>query len=78
VRARRLGWWRNYAKPSPKTDAGAECEFRYQPDGWSKPYRFVALRYEKTRAELDVEETAQYQLFETSQYKYRGLRDRHG
>ena len=31
-------------KPSPKTDADAECEFRYQPDGWSKPYRFVALR----------------------------------
>ena len=58
-------------KPSPKTDAGAECEFRYQPDGWSKPYRFVALRYEKTRAELDAEETEQYQLFETSQYKYR-------
>src|SRR6202050_914313 len=30
-------------KPSPKTDGDAECEFRYQPDGWSKPYRFVAL-----------------------------------
>jgi Transposase DDE domain group 1 len=29
-------------KPSPKTDADAECEFRYQPEGWSKPYRFVA------------------------------------
>jgi hypothetical protein len=58
-------------KSSPKTDAGAECEFRYQPDGWSKPYRFVALRYEKTREELNAEETEQYQLFETSQYKYR-------
>jgi hypothetical protein len=33
-------------KPSPKTDAEAECEFYYQPDGWSRPYRFVALRYE--------------------------------
>src|SRR6202051_649464 len=41
-------------KPSPKTDADAECEFRYQPDGWSKPYRFVALRYEKTRAEREA------------------------
>ncbi len=30
-------------RPSPKTDADAECEFFYQPDGWSKPYRFVAL-----------------------------------
>jgi len=58
-------------QPSPRTDAGAECEFYYQPDGWSKPYRFVALRYEKTRAEREAEEAEQYQLFETSQYKYR-------
>jgi hypothetical protein len=65
---RRAGW-----KPSPKTDGDAECEFRYQPDGWSKPYRFVALRYEKTRDEMTAEETEQYQLFETSQYKYRVL-----
>jgi len=58
-------------QPSPRTDAGAECEFCYQPDGWSKPCRFVALRYEKTRAEREAEEAEQYQLFETSQYKYR-------
>jgi hypothetical protein len=58
-------------QPSPKTDADAECEFRYQPEGWSKPYRFVALRYEKPRQELEAEEPEQYQLFETSQYKYR-------
>ena len=60
-------------KPSPKTDADAECEFRYQPDGWKKQYRFVALRYEKAREEVGVEETEQYQLFETSQYKYRAF-----
>ena len=60
-------------KPSPKTDAEAECEFHYQPEGWSKPYRFVALRYEKTREELEAGETEQYQLFETSQYKYRAF-----
>src|SRR5476651_1873324 len=58
-------------KPSPKTDADAECEFRYQPDGWSKPYRFVALRKQKPREELEAEEIEQYQLFETRQYKYR-------
>jgi len=58
-------------KPSPKTDAAAECEFRYQPEGWSKPYRFVALRYEKTREEQEEGEPEQYQLFETSQYQYR-------
>jgi hypothetical protein len=60
-------------KPSPKTDAEAECEFRYQPDGWRKPYRFVALRKEKLREELEAEDAEQYQLFETSQYKYRVL-----
>jgi hypothetical protein len=58
-------------KPSPKTDAGWECEFRYQPEGWSKPYRFVALGYEKECEKVEAEETEQYQLFETSQYKYR-------
>ncbi len=31
----------------------------------------MALRYEKTREEMKAEETEQYQLFETSQYKYR-------
>jgi Transposase DDE domain group 1 len=60
-------------QPSPKTDADAQCEFRYQPDGWSKAYRFVALRKEKPRDEREAEETEQYQLFETSQYKYRAF-----
>jgi hypothetical protein len=62
-------------QPSPQTDADAECEFYYQPEGWSKPYRFVALRkqkpQEKPRQPVPVEEPEQYQLFETSQYKYR-------
>jgi hypothetical protein len=59
-------------KPSPKTDGDAEYEFFYQPVGWKKACRFVALRYEKTREELEAEEaTEQYQLFETGQYKYR-------
>ena len=58
-------------KPSPKTDADEECEFSYQPEGWRKAYRFVALRKEKPRAEVEAEQAEQYQLFETSQYKYR-------
>ena len=58
-------------KPSKNTDADAECEFLYQPEGWKKPYRFVALRYEKPREEMDAKESEQYQLFETSQYRYR-------
>ena len=56
---------------SNKTDAGWECEFRYQPEGWSHPYRFVALRYQKAREEQETEETEQYPLFETSPYRYR-------
>jgi hypothetical protein len=58
-------------KPSPNTDAQAQCEFRYQPEGWSQPYRFVALRYEKPREQLGPAEAEQYQLFETGPYKYR-------
>ena len=58
-------------KESKKTDAGWQCEFRYQPEGWSKPYRFVALRYEKAREVGEAQQAEQYQLFETSQYKYR-------
>ena len=60
-------------KESKKTDAGWECEFRYQPEGWSQPFRFVALRYEKAKEEVEAEETGteQYQLFETSRYRYR-------
>jgi hypothetical protein len=58
-------------KPSKKTDAEWECEFRYQPQGWDQAYRFVALCYQKAPEEMETKETEQYQLFETSQYKYR-------
>ncbi len=58
-------------KPSPKTDANAECEFRYQPNGWDQAFRFVALRYEKKADEVEAGEAEQYQLFETSRYTYR-------
>ena len=54
-------------KPT-KTDADEQCEFRYQPEGWSKAYRFIALRYQKEKTE---EEREQYQLFDTPQYTYR-------
>jgi hypothetical protein len=58
-------------KPSPKTDAAAQCEFRYQPDGWGQPFRFVALRYEKEPEEVEAGEAEQYQLFATQGYTYR-------
>ena len=57
-------------KASPKTDADAQCEFVYQPEGWEKAYRFVALRYPNTEEHEPADEV-QYQLFETRPYKYR-------
>src|SRR6266478_1588294 len=57
-------------KPSPKTDADEQCEFRYQPEGWGQAYRFVALRY-KNKEEKHPQEREQYQLFDTPQYTYR-------
>jgi hypothetical protein len=56
-------------KPSPKTDADEQCEFYYQPEGWEKAYRFLALRYAKE--EKTAEEREQYQLFDSPGYIYR-------
>ena len=61
-------WQQAEWKPSPHSDAAAECEFLYQPQGWGIACRFVALRYEK---EPETDEVEQYQLFETSAYTYR-------
>lgn len=56
---------------SPRTDANQQCEFWYQPQGWGRAYRFIALRYEKKPEPKKKEEPEQYQLFETSEYTYR-------
>jgi hypothetical protein len=58
-------------KPSPRTDADGQCEFSYQPEGWEKAYRFIALRYKKKPQPAAAEEPEQYQLFDTPQYTYR-------
>ena len=52
-------------KRSPRTDADGQCEFRYQPEGWGKAYRFIALRYQKKPKPSAAEEPEQYQLFDT-------------
>jgi hypothetical protein len=58
--------------PSPHTDANEQCEFWYQPTGWGKAYRFLALRYEKDQDdEEEPNDAVQYQLFATKKYKYR-------
>jgi hypothetical protein len=56
---------------SPQTDADGRCAFWYQPDGWGKAYRFLALRYEKQPKVGAADAVEQYQLFETSKYIYR-------
>ena len=58
-------------KPSPRTDADGQCEFFYQPEGWGKAYRFLALRYEKKPEARAADEPEQYQLFDTPEYTYR-------
>ena len=58
---------------SPRTDADGQCEFRYQPDGWSGTYRFVALRYDKKLKPKPETEPEQYQLFDTPEYEYRAF-----
>jgi hypothetical protein len=56
---------------SPRTDADGQCEFRYQPEGWEKAYRFLALRYQKKSPPSAAEAPEQYQLFDTPEYRYR-------
>lgn len=56
---------------SPRTDADGQCQFRYQPTGWPRAYRFFALRYEKTPAPAPPSGPEQYQLFDTPEYSYR-------
>jgi len=56
-------------KASPETDADEQCEFWYQPTGWSQAYRFIALRYKKK--EKSEPEREQYQLFDSPEYRYR-------
>jgi Transposase DDE domain group 1 len=57
-------------KRSPRTDAEGQCEFLYQPEGWGRAYRFVALRYVK-KPSPKKEEPEQYQLFDTPEHSYR-------
>ncbi len=58
-------------KRSPRTDADGQCEFSYQPEGWEKAYRFIALRYQKKPKPAAADEPEQYPLFDTPEYTYR-------
>jgi hypothetical protein len=54
-----------------RTGADGQCEFRYQPEGWGKAHRFIALRYQKKPKPQEADEPEQYQLFDTPEYSYR-------
>jgi hypothetical protein len=58
-------------KPSPRTDADGQYEFSYQPEGWGKACRFIALRYKKKPKPAAADEPEQYQLFDSPEYTYR-------
>jgi len=60
-------------KRSPQTDADEECELLYQPEGWERAYRFIALRYRKQPKANEPGQPVQGQLFDTPQYAYRAF-----
>jgi Transposase DDE domain group 1 len=60
-------------KPCRDGRAEGQCEFQYQAKGWSKPYRFIALRYAKDALASEADQAEQYQLFDTPDYSYRAF-----
>ena len=56
---------------SPKTDADGQCQFYYQPEGWEKAFRFIALRYIKKPVAAEPDQPEQYQLFDAPDFSYR-------
>ena len=60
VRALEAADWKQWA------GSGGVSEFQYQPEGWNRSRRFVAVRYA-----VEQELTDQYQLFATEPWKYR-------
>jgi hypothetical protein len=53
-----------------KSDADAESEFWYQPEGWPKAYRFIAVRFLQS-SKPDPHQPEQYELFAAKRYRYR-------
>jgi hypothetical protein len=57
--------------PAIEASSQPRHQFRYQPEGWGKAQRFLALRYQKQSQPSAPEEPEQYQLFDTPEYRYR-------
>jgi hypothetical protein len=60
VRALEAADWKKWA------GSGGVCEFGYQPEGWNRMRRFVAVRHA-----VEQEGSDQYPLFATEHWKYR-------
>ncbi len=58
-------------KPSPRTDADEQCEFPYQPEGWGRAYRILALRYRQASSRKGGAQPEQYSLFDMPEYTCR-------
>jgi DDE family transposase len=59
-------------KPARRADCDGETEFMYQPHGWKRACRFIALRYRKKKPAVQPKGAPeQYELFETPEYTYR-------
>ena len=55
-----------------ENDTVAYNDCTYQPGGWDKAYRFVAMRIPKEKLpEASKSEKQQIELFEDDRYKYR-------
>jgi hypothetical protein len=61
---------------SPRTDVDGQCEFRYQPEGWGRAYRFVALRYLKKAKPQQGNQPEQYQVVRYAGLHLSRVRDR--
>src|SRR3989442_193256 len=56
---------------SPRNDAAGQSEYRYQQEGWRRPYRFVVLRYGKKPKPNKLNDPDQSHLFDPPHYSYR-------
>jgi DDE family transposase len=61
-------WCERWKRPIGSSGPAAVglAKFQYQPEGWNRSRRFVAVRYA-----VEQEPTDQYQLFATEPWKYR-------
>ena len=65
-------------KRSPRTDADGQCEFLYQPEGWGKACRFLALTLREARGVQRRRAARTISTVRHARVHLQGLRDRYG